>query len=598
MATEIALEVKVNSGSSVNAVKDLKKEIRDLESLSLQAAEAGDNALARKYSAAAGAAKDKISDLKAEVGALQDAGSKLGTIAKVGATIASGFAAAQGAAALFGSSGKDLEKVLLKVQAASALAQGVQGIATLQEEFGRMKVVAIDAFKGIKAAIGSTGIGLLVVALGTIYAYWDDISAAISGVSEEQTKLNEETNKNLKAEQDKLDAVSSQDNILKLQGKSEKEILEIKAKQTDEVIAASEIQIQNQKDTVAAQVEAAQRNKDILEGLLKFVSLPITAILKGIDLIGAAVGKNFGLEEKFFGGISSLLFDPEATKKEAEKTIAESQKALNKLKNDRAGYSLQIKEINKKEVEDAKTTAEEIKKIREKETDIVKLKPKPVGEAPELITAKSTAQKIVDINIEKDNKITKSKKRSYEEQAKVDQQNFDTSKLALESIGNLSNVLFTAKLAGVKKGSKEEEKILKQQFRTQQKMQIAMALINGAQAVTAILSVPDFTLGVASAIRIAAAGTATLATVAKIASTKFESGSSGGGGGATAPAGGGGGSITSPNTPTIPTFNPQGTIIPQNNNNKNEAVKAYVLEDDVSSTQNRIRDIKTKALYG
>ena len=36
----------------------------------------------------------------------------------------------------------------------------------------------------------------------------------------------------------------------------------------------------------------------------------------------------------------------------------------------------------------------------------------------------------------------------------------------------------------------------------------------------------------------------------------------------------------------------------KNNNNKNEAVKAYVLEDDVSSTQNRIRDIKTKALYG
>ena len=99
MATEIALEVKVNSGSSVNAVKELKKEIRDLESLSLQAAEAGNNALARKYSAAAGAAKDKISDLKAEVGALSDAGSKLGTFTKVAAGIAQGFAAAQGAAA-------------------------------------------------------------------------------------------------------------------------------------------------------------------------------------------------------------------------------------------------------------------------------------------------------------------------------------------------------------------------------------------------------------------------------------------------------------------------------------------------------------------
>jgi hypothetical protein len=56
-------------------------------------------------------------------------------------------------------------------------------------------------------------------------------------------------------------------------------------------------------------------------------------------------------------------------------------------------------------------------------------------------------------------------------------------------------------------------------------MQIAQAIINGAQSVTAILSVPDFTMGVASAIRIASAGLATVATIAKISSTKFESNS-------------------------------------------------------------------------
>jgi hypothetical protein len=166
----------------------------------------------------------------------------------------------------------------------------------------------------------------------------------------------------------------------------------------------------------------------------------------------------------------------------------------------------------------------------------------------------------------------------------------------LDGLNNLSEVFFTSRLAFVKKGSKEEEKILRQQFNTQKKMQIAMALINGAQAVTAILSVPDFTLGVASAIRIASAVAATAATVAKIASTKFEGG--GGGASAATAGGGGGGSIPAPTTPTIPTFNPQGTIIPQSGQQQQNAIKAYVLEDDISTSQNRITDIKTKALYG
>jgi len=60
---EVALEIKVNSGSSVNSVKDLKNEIKALESAALAAAEAGDDALARKYASAAGEAKDQLADL-------------------------------------------------------------------------------------------------------------------------------------------------------------------------------------------------------------------------------------------------------------------------------------------------------------------------------------------------------------------------------------------------------------------------------------------------------------------------------------------------------------------------------------------------------
>jgi hypothetical protein len=72
----------------------------------------------------------------------------------------------------------------------------LQGLEDAGRSFTQLKAVAINAFNGIKAAIGSTGIGLLVIALGAIYTYWDDIKEAVSGVSEEQKQLNALSNKN------------------------------------------------------------------------------------------------------------------------------------------------------------------------------------------------------------------------------------------------------------------------------------------------------------------------------------------------------------------------------------------------------------------
>ncbi|NDC49312.1 MAG: hypothetical protein EBZ61_09600, partial [Micrococcales bacterium] len=57
-----------------------------------------------------------------------------------------------------------------------------------------------------------------------------------------------------------------------------------------------------------------------------------------------------------------------------------------------------------------------------------------------------------------------------------------------------------------------------------------------------------------------------------------------------------GAGVATPPTPTIPVFNPQGTIIPQGQEQGQQPIKAYVLEDDISTSQNRITDIKTKAL--
>lgn len=312
--------------------------------------------------------KDRIADAK-EQADLFDPGKRFSAFANAANQIAAGFSAVQGAMALVGSESKDLEKTLVKVQGAIALSQGLSQLKDLSKAYDEVKIVAVNAFRSIKAAIGSTGIGLLVVALATIVAYWDDIKTAVSGVSEEQKKLNKESEKNLQVQKDKLDAIDAQENTLKLQGKSEKDILKIKLAQTNEAIKAAEINLKNSIATTKAQVAAAQRNKDILQGIITFVTAPISALLKGIDLIGQAVGKNFDLYNKFTGGLASTVFDPAQVKAEGDASIKEQEKALLTLVNQRDGYQLQINDIdkkaNEKKTKDNKNTNDQIKKDNE-----------------------------------------------------------------------------------------------------------------------------------------------------------------------------------------------------------------------------------------
>lgn len=285
--------------------------------------------------------------------------------------VTSTFAGVQGAMALTGNQSEQLEEALLKVQGAMALAEGVRGIREGVTSFKALGTSAKAALSGIRTGIAATGIGLLLVALGGIVAYWDDIKAAVNGVSAEQESLNAKVQTNLEAEQAKLDTIGGQDNILKLQGKSEKDILKIKLAQTDQVIKATEAQITQNDITAKAQIEAAERNKEILKGILDFLSIPFQTVLKTIDMIGSAVGKDFGLSagfSKLLDKGASLIFDPAAEKAAAEATRKESLNALNKLKNDRAGLVLSLKNIDSQA---AKEAADKRKETLDNEIELV-----------------------------------------------------------------------------------------------------------------------------------------------------------------------------------------------------------------------------------
>jgi hypothetical protein len=179
--------------------KSMKSEIRELTVAAQQAVmqfgEFSPEAV-RAEQALAGA-RDRMDDFNDRVKAVNpDKFAKLNTVVM---GVANGFQAAQGAMALFGNESKDFEKTMIKLQGAMALTQGLEGLGKVQQQFTAIFTDiasgAKKAFAAIRAGIGSTGIGLIVVALGSIVAYWDEIKTAIMGVSEETKKAKVEQDK-------------------------------------------------------------------------------------------------------------------------------------------------------------------------------------------------------------------------------------------------------------------------------------------------------------------------------------------------------------------------------------------------------------------
>jgi hypothetical protein len=374
MAITKTIEIDVNSQGATSGINNITNSIEQTDKATqslrsqLRQAQADVAELSAKFGATskeaveaakrAGELKDAIGDAKALTDAFNP-DAKFSALSGSLAGVASGFSAVEGSLALAGVQSENLQETMVRLQAAMALSQGLQGLGESIDSFKQMGAVAKNALAGIRTGIAATGIGLLLVAVGAIAIYWDDIKEAVGGVSSEQETLNKQSQSNLDIQQKKLDTIGGQDNILKLQGKSEKDILKIKIAQTDQVIKASELQIEQSIATTKAQTEAAKRNQDILAGVLKFLSLPLTMILKTVDAVGSALGKDFGLEDKVFKGLSSFIFDPKETQKEGDKVVDEQKKALAKLKNDRAGLQLSINGIDKQANTDASAKRKE-----------------------------------------------------------------------------------------------------------------------------------------------------------------------------------------------------------------------------------------------
>jgi hypothetical protein len=177
MAEEkIVLKTEVELGNSTNSVKSLKAELRQVTN-ELANLEEGSAAFVRAAQKA-GELQDKIGDVKNTVKAFNPE-AKFQALAGAVGIAANGFSAMQGAMALFGSESKELNKVIAQTQGAIALATGLNGLLGMGDAFKLLKLTAISSFNSIKLAIGATGIGLIVVAVGLLVANWESLSKAV-----------------------------------------------------------------------------------------------------------------------------------------------------------------------------------------------------------------------------------------------------------------------------------------------------------------------------------------------------------------------------------------------------------------------------------
>ena len=187
------------------------------------------------------------------------------------------------------------------------------------------------------------------------------LEKSLKGINEEERKTLDIAKAKAAASQKVYENVDKQSNILKQQGKSEKEILQIKLKALETAIADRKAQLLITEKQAITQVETAKRNREILEGIIRFLTAPIQILLSAVDGIAGMLGQESKLAEGFTDLAAGLLIDPDELEAELAQTIQENKDAVATMENDYAGLQNSIAEIDKKAVDDKKKLNAEAK---------------------------------------------------------------------------------------------------------------------------------------------------------------------------------------------------------------------------------------------
>lgn len=547
---KVVITTEVNAQPAVNSLKELKAELKAAQAAALN----GDGKAAKRVAEL----KDKLDDLKDATKTLQGSG-----VEKVSSSfnlLADGFKNFDFDKIKTGFAG--VGKAMSAVPAL-LIAEGIMYLVQNFDELSKGSGLLAQALRFVGDVIDTIKDGL--------YALTDAIgltNSALDAMGDFATKKSEMMKNALS---DQIAEFDRQAAVAKAAGKSTIEIEENKQKA---IIETNKMLINQILDLKKAGAELTDEQYKQLK--------------TSTDAIRNAQAQ------------LTIISSEEETKRNKEKLDAAKKFAEDKKKQD--AEMAKNKEANEKALGDAEYEqwkANYLKqKKEEEEAEAAKIKQQQDNEAfmqgyyqreNARIAAKVAAEEAA-AEREKQLEIEKQKAR------------LETAQNATTALQGISDLAFTIRMAQVKKGSAEEEKVARRQFQINKALQLSTAVINGAQSILAITSVPDFTLGVQTAIRIAGQVALTAATIAKIATTKFEpSGGGGGDTGGSLPSLGGGGAAAptsaapttaAPPSPPTTGLDEQGNVIGRQN-----VVKAVVVETDITKSQQRIERYNNESSF-
>ena len=544
---EIALEVslKDSTGAGTQSAKQRLREMQKELIAMAQAGQQGTDAF-KRLEEQAGELKDEIGDVNQRIKNLASDTKNIDAFVGAVQGIAAGFQIAQGAAALFGDENEDLQKAMLKVQGAIALANGVQQVANLlQKESSVMMGLNTLATKAYATVVGDAtektrlfrlalaGLGLagILVVLGLIA----EAMGFFNKVTEDATSSQKDLKRSL---EDTAGTLEYYERKLKANGATEADLAKIRRK--------------------AFEAEKAELERKLQEDVARFGvknDKYQTALRQEIELLDIKIKE----ESKIINQAASTLSAAEKSRR--DKAIAD------------------------RKAEQERTKAIEIEGYYER----LELQKQFAAEYEAAIIAgmqKEAAARMQYAALE-NARDKASKEGQLQREADLRQAQQQMADQSFSIIGDIITAT-----AG------QSEAAQRKAFNIAKAASIAQAIVNTYLAANAALAMDPLKevfpgqRFVQAALTIAAG----LANVAKIRATQFQGG--GGGGASPAPAAGNA-TMTPPPTFTSPQTTNLGTgDLSSGQGQQNQPMRAYVVERDIQQTTSRVRRLSEFATLG
>ena len=333
---------------------------------------------------------------------------------------------------------------------------------------------------------------------------------------------------------------------------------------TDSAKSAQQVELDDLAAAYAVKIATATKYKN-----------DTTALVEAQKIQEAAINK------KYSDATQAIEDEKKAKKKEADaKAIIDA---------------IALEDARYLEIQRLSTSAAEFEKLQAQQAFDTKTAGLKENDELYLLYKKEFQKKLDDIDTAAVEKVKADEATKRAEQFATIQKGFDFAEKTLGAIEGITSLAQANKLKGVEKGSKEEEKILRQQFKINKSMQLAGAIIDAGKAITASLASSPIAIGPvpnpAGIASLAFAATTSAINIAKIASTQFTS---------TA----GPSADTPPSTTAVaPASGPSlfgnantGSQVNAGGGSNNITVTAIVSETEITASQNHISNIQQNSV--